>query len=221
MDLSFLEKLTNTDDWRTTHWYAAPFTLTVNGDRYTGATDARLFVIVGEGSSYPNLEMPQLETIEEFMAENPAMTMTSLARLKDFVGPPPSLKECKICVRGRVKCVSCHGTGERDNECHDCGREHNCICMECEDGTMECSQCDDGKINYFDIDLSTVAKIYNRYFNKGALAAGLAQFTDDTVLVGFSESKQYLVVDGNNWRVVLMSLLDPKNEYGELKSYAF
>ncbi len=200
-DWSWIAELCSTDVTRSN--LMKPFWDTHEGKAYTIATDGhRMIAIDGQLPDTAAARVPALTLA--FPKKKPdARASVDLGRLRawasvGWLGCKGA--DCELC-RGKrtVACDECGGTGSRDRTCDNCDEIHECVCMECEDGTHECTGRAGGERapmrrgwlgrGLFDLDL---------------LAPTIGRQTDADVRVEFRGYE--LLIIGAGWRAVIMGI---------------
>lgn len=126
----------------------APFSVTLDGERWTVATDGTRLLGLRNGPEAVEFD-GYTTSIANFhrQAFAPDGIPLDVASIRDFFlahAPAPRGK-CPACNDQTGKdCEKCGGTGEHECECLECGHEHTYECKACEgSGQWTCPKCED------------------------------------------------------------------------------
>lgn len=180
------------DNWGIRAICQRPWRVICDGVEYTFASDGKaLIVLKGCKRKYKILDGGGINTVLDLIRTPIRGQKMSLARLKEFVGPPV-WNHCD-------PCDDCRGTGffcEGGDAC-DCDEDwHD------NDKPLKCEGCGgDGKIELMPLRVGRIGKLF---FNLNLVGAALESADDPEVLVELDEHR--IAVTGKDWRVWVMSL---------------
>lgn len=149
-------------------------------------------------------------TRESIRPMKPHGTVVDLVALREWCGDT-----CSQCHgAGRVNvCKDCDGEGEIDCECETCGDSHERTCRECDgDGGERCPRSCQPKV------MDPRGVLVGLAINRRLLREALAGLPGTQCRVASSE-KEKLLVFGDRWRVVLMSIRTEPDEFAALQTF--
>lgn len=190
----------------------APFGFTIDGDRWTVATDGTRLLAVRHDFGAPDYEKPEnIGTLLGFHAAAFAVGGAAIETgpIREFFAmhAPPPPGACPVCNGSAAKdCDACGGDGDVDCECLDCGDTHTRQCSVCRgNGAFLCSACRDRH------SLVRV-RIDDTTFDARRIGPLMAAIPEGAAMLHAGAPSKLWTLAGDGWFAVFMPLRPSEND---------